>query len=125
MDLVKSRHALMLILTNPAMREALVTFSKAEHNEENVLLWVAIKNFKDAPAADRDAAANGIVDLVRVVCVGGDASTPRLRSLWVCGRWQRQSATACVLLAVITARCLSLFPPCVPIVWAWAHIPAE
>jgi hypothetical protein len=67
LDHAKTRHALMLILTNPLMRESLINFSRAEHNEENVLLWVAIRNFKDSPAGDRDRAANAIVDLVRGV----------------------------------------------------------
>ena len=76
---------------------------------------------RESDAKQRSASASARATTWCVWCVGGDASTPRLRSLWVTRWWRRQCSTACVLLAVITARCLPVFPPCVPTVWACAH----
>jgi hypothetical protein len=51
----------MATLNEPTSRAAFIAFSSAQHSEENVMLWAAIKDFKNAPAAERSAVAASIV----------------------------------------------------------------
>jgi predicted aminopeptidase len=65
LDANKRRHALMLIITNTTMRESFLKFAKAEHNEENLMLWTAIKGFKECRPDAMPAAASAIIETVR------------------------------------------------------------
>jgi hypothetical protein len=61
----RSKAALLFVLHTPFALDAFVEFSKSQHNEENVLFWIAVRDFKTLPADRLNDAAK---EIFRKVC---------------------------------------------------------
>jgi hypothetical protein len=66
----RSKPALLFVLGNPDTLASFIAFATSQHCQENVLVWSAIKTFRDASTREPESLlprAKEIVDRVRIV----------------------------------------------------------
>lgn len=61
----RSKAALSCVLANPAALSAFVTHSKSQHCDENILFWVAVRDFKAAPLQEQPGRSAALYRKVR------------------------------------------------------------
>ena len=89
---------LELALCNPTFYRPLETYSAEEHNQENLLLWRAIRDYEDIDVEDHEARARAAERIVaKFVRSGGalEVNMEEVRSEWarVWGAQERSGGT--------------------------------